>query len=466
MDDAKSFPLDGKEAPAKEACVSCRRSKVKCAPSSEEGKKCERCARLGLECQGAGPSKRGRPGIFGSERFKASRERAAAAGEPEHLQVGAADAVQRPAGAGAPIVATLQRFAGSLPMGSVPDHSYSQSGNASLLASPSAAGTPGRGTPGVATPVISLGATPEQGSVGKLLAAAAARTDAVLVFPSTPSASASPNLDTRFLSTGPVSGHSEPRDGQSSAGNVSPAAAALPLTDWLTGCGVMRSELGCTAADVPDFGFSLPVRMLEGKPLKAARGQRSSQESGSQLLQSASAGMMPRGASAWPVFVSPPGMYVEPEDGFEPMLDFIVKTMPSRLAQRALVQTWASVAREENSYAKLSGALKTAEAVGLPAAGVLADTAPLGLLGGPQAAAHPGSLPPFVAEWFQGSCPCMVRYALGGKVRFFWGLLLLLPLLLLLVRLLLEIIISAITVTIHLICYQYFLLFDRCCCCC
>ncbi|KAJ1631233.1 hypothetical protein T492DRAFT_997145 [Pavlovales sp. CCMP2436] len=107
-----------KDGPAKEACMHCRRSKVRCA-SEKEGKKCVRCARLGYDCQGAGPSKRGLPGVFGSERFKTSREHTPTAPllvlARAHLLVGAAYAMRWPACAGAPIV--IQRYATAISFG-------------------------------------------------------------------------------------------------------------------------------------------------------------------------------------------------------------------------------------------------------------------------------------------------------------------------------------------------------------
>ncbi|KAJ1640955.1 hypothetical protein T492DRAFT_924746 [Pavlovales sp. CCMP2436] len=116
-----SYMLSGectKDGPAKEACLHCRRSKVKCA-GGEEGKKCVRCARLGYDCQGAGPSMRGLPGVFGSERFKTSRERAPASPSlvlaRAHLLIGAADTMQRPVCAGVPIA--MQRYATATPFG-------------------------------------------------------------------------------------------------------------------------------------------------------------------------------------------------------------------------------------------------------------------------------------------------------------------------------------------------------------
>lgn len=65
--------------------------------------------------------------------------------------------------------------------------------------------------------------------------------------------------------------------------------------------------------------------------------------------------------------------------------------------------------------AKLSGALKTAQDVGLPVRDVLGgEAAPTA---GTARASHPGSLPAFVAAWFGGPVPCIVRYALGGRVH-------------------------------------------------
>jgi len=123
VDDATPLPtyaLAGecaKDVPAKEACVHCRRSKVKCC--GEEGKKCVRCVRLGYDCQGAGPSKRGLPGVFGSERFKTSRERGPASPSlvlaRAHLLNYAADAMRRPACPGVPIV--MQRYSTAIPFG-------------------------------------------------------------------------------------------------------------------------------------------------------------------------------------------------------------------------------------------------------------------------------------------------------------------------------------------------------------
>jgi hypothetical protein len=67
----------------------------------------------------------------------------------------------------------------------------------------------------------------------------------------------------------------------------------------------------------------------------------------------------------------------------------------------------------------MSGALRTAEEVGLPVDQVLERATPTEaeLAAAAAAPPHPGTLPPYIAEWFAGSRPCIVRSATGGHVH-------------------------------------------------